>query len=101
MKMLLHVKIPNKAFNTAVRDGSSSNNIKRIIDETQPESIYFTEYSGKRGAVIVADVDNPSEIPRLAEPWFLLFDAEVEFRVAMTPEELEKANIRSIAEKWH
>jgi hypothetical protein len=31
------------------------------------------------------------QIPFFAEPWFLAFNASVEFHPAMTPEDLEKA----------
>jgi len=37
---------------------------------------------------------------RLAEPWFLHFDATVEFLPAMTPADLQKADLDSIGKKW-
>ena len=43
---------------------------------------------------------SPSEIPRFAEPWFLNFDAEVEFLPTMTPEDLQKSGLDDIAKKW-
>jgi hypothetical protein len=39
-------------------------------------------------------------MPRLAEPWFLNFDATVEFLPAMTPADLQKAGLAEIAKKW-
>jgi len=36
----------------------------------------------------------------LAEPWFLTFNAHVEFRVAMTPEDLGRANLDALGKKW-
>jgi hypothetical protein len=41
-----------------------------------------------------------SEIPGLAEPWFLNFDAKVEFSPAMTPEDLQKAGLEGLVKKW-
>ena len=46
------------------------------------------------------NVNEPSDIPRLAEPWFLTFNAQVEFRVAMTPEDLGRAGLDTIGKSW-
>jgi hypothetical protein len=43
MRMLIHVKIPNKEFNAYAKDGSVGRKIKRILDDIRPEAVYFTE----------------------------------------------------------
>jgi hypothetical protein len=83
-----------------VRDGTAGEIIGRVIDAIKPESIYFTELEGNRGAVMVVDVKDASSIPSIAEPWFLNFDAICEFRIAMTPDDLIKANLTKLAEEW-
>jgi hypothetical protein len=100
MRMIIHVKIPPKEFNAAVRDGSVGKKIERILQETKPEAVYFTEYGGQRGAVMIADVKDPAQIPKWAEPWFLWFNADVEFHVAMTPEDLGKAGLDTLGKTW-
>jgi len=100
MRMLLNVKLPHETFNAAVRDGSAGKKLKRILDELKPEAVYFTEQEGHRGATLVINLEDPSKIPAFAEPWFLLFDADCEFRVAMTPEDLGKAGLDAIGKKW-
>jgi hypothetical protein len=37
---------------------------------------------------------------RLAEPWFLTFQADVEFRIAMTPEDLKRSGIDGMGKHW-
>ena len=100
MKMLLEVKIPHETFNAAVRDGSVGGKLKRILDATKPEAVYFTERDGQRGAVMIVNVDDPSKIPACAEPWFLTFNANVELRVMMTPEDLGRANLDALGKQW-
>jgi hypothetical protein len=100
MRMLLNVKFPHQPFNAAVKDGTVGSKLKRILEAIKPEAAYFTEQSGQRGAVLVVDVPDPSKVPALAEPWFLTFQADVEFRVAMTPEDLEKAGLGECGKKW-
>ncbi len=100
MRMLIHVKIPNKEFNAYVRDGSIGKKIKSILNDIKPESVYFTEYCGRRGLIFIADIAAPSDVPKIAEPWFLMFDAEVEMHVVMSPADLEKAGLENLAKKW-
>lgn len=72
----------------------------RIMDDLKPEFMYFTELDGNRGAVMVLDVADASEIPSIAEPWFLLFEALCEFKIAMSPDDLMKANLSELGKKW-
>ena len=98
--MLAIVKCPIEPFNSMVKNGTAGEVIGRILEDTKPESIYFVEIEGKRGAVMVVDVPDASHIPSIAEPWFLKFEASCEFRIAMTPEDLMSADLNSLAEKW-
>ena len=100
MRMLIQVKIPHKEFNEHVKDGSAGRKMKRIFDGIKPETVYFTDYNGRRGLIMIADVATPSDIPKIAEPWFLLFNADVEFHVVMSPEDLEKAGLDKLGKKW-
>jgi hypothetical protein len=98
--MLLHAKIPHKEFNAAVRDGSAEKKMKQILEETKAEAVYFTEYDGERGAILIININDPSEVPKFAEPWFLSFNADVQFHIAMTPEELGRAGLEKLGKKW-
>jgi len=100
MRMLIHVKIPHKEFNVYVKDGSAGHKMKRIFDEIKPEAVYFTEHSGHRGAIMIVDVAEPSDVPRISEPWFLIFNADVEFHIVMSPDDLERAGLDKLAKKW-
>jgi hypothetical protein len=100
MKILLDITVPHEPFNTYVRDGTAGQKIGRIIDELKPEAIYFTEKDGGRGAVMIAELPDPSGVPALAEPWFLTFNARVQFRVVMSPADLQKAGLDDLGKKW-
>ena len=39
-------------------------------------------------------------IAALAEPFFLNFNADCRFRIVMTPEDLGKAGLDALADKW-
>ncbi len=100
MRMLLHAKFPPEPFNAAVRDGSIGKKVQEILKQAKAEAVYFTEYGGRRGVVMIVDVAEPSQVPMYAEPWFLAFNAEVEFHIVMTPEELASAGLETLGKKW-
>ena len=100
MRMLLHVKLPHEPFNTLVRKGAVADTMQRLLGEMKPEAAYFTEYGGKRGAILIVDVADPAQIPSMAEPWFLLFNADVEFHAVMTPDDLGRAGVDALGKKW-
>lgn len=99
--MLINVAFPIEPFNSMVRKGTAGKVIGRIIDDIKPESIYFTEQKGNRGAVMIVNISDASQVPVIAEPWYLNFEAICEFRIAMTPDDLMKADLNKLAEKWH
>ena len=100
MRMIMLVQFPIEPFNTASRNGTVGAKMREILDATKPEAAYFSERDGHRGGIFVVDVQDMSDIPRLAEPWFLTFNAEVEFRIAMTPEDLGRADLDALGKKW-
>ncbi len=55
---------------------------------------------GKRGAFLIINMDKTSEMARFAEPWFLTFDATVDFLPTMTPEDLQESGLEDMASKW-
>ena len=100
MKIVMIVRIPHETFNAGVKDGSVGEKLNKILDDAKPESVYFTEMDGQRTVVMAVDMKESSEIPSLAEPWFLNFEADVEFHPAMTPDDLKNAGLDVIGKKW-
>jgi hypothetical protein len=100
MRMIMLLQFPIEPFNTLVRNGAIGEKMHRILDATKPESAYFTERDGHRGAILVVDLESASDVPRLAEPWFLTFDAKVEYRIAMTAEDLGRAKLDELGRHW-
>jgi len=100
MRMMMKVEFPLEPFNTLVRNGTAGPTMKRILDDAKPEVAYFGEQDGKRGGFLIVDLAKPSDVPRLAEPWFLNFNAEVKFRVVMSPEDLAQSDLNALGKKW-
>jgi hypothetical protein len=91
MRCLLKISIPVESGNASISDGTLPKTIESILNELKPESAYFAEENGRRTGFVFFDLKEPSQIPAVAEPWFLAFNAQVEFHPAMTLEDLKKA----------
>ena len=100
MRMLIDVRFPLEPFNTLVRNGAAGQKIQQILGDIKPEAVYFSERDGKRGAILIVDVAGPSKVPSIAEPFFLSFDASVEFHTVMAPEELARAGLEELGKKY-
>lgn len=49
---------------------------------------------------MIANVGEPSKVPALAEPLLLTFNADCEFHIVMTPEDLAKAGLEGLGKGW-
>ena len=91
MRFLVTATWDIEAGNALAKSGELGSTVQAILEDLQPEAAYFTANQGKRTAVLVVDLADPSQIPAVAEPWFLAMNATVEFQPAMVPEDLAKA----------
>ena len=100
MRVLMKVTMPHAKFNAAIKDGTASARMQRILGAQKPEAAYFTEFGGKRTGILIVDLAEPAQIPALAEPWFLQFEADVEIHPVMTVEDLGKSNLDAVGRSW-
>lgn len=91
MRFLLKVNIPVEAGNAAAKAGKLGGTIQSILEDLKPEAVYFAAENGQRTALIFLDMQDASQIPAIAEPWFLAFNASIEASPVMTPADLAKA----------
>lgn len=86
--MLLKAQLDTEAANRAIADGSMPEAMGRVLDALQPEAAYFAPIDGKRTALLVFDLKDPSQIPVVSEPFFNVMNATVEFFPVMTRDDL-------------
>jgi hypothetical protein len=92
MRMMMQFWIPVEAGNVAARTGAFGPSFQKILEGMKPEAAYFTTgASGERGGFIVFDMKDTSQIPAIAEPFFLAFNANVTFTPVMNAQDLAKA----------
>lgn len=91
MRVLLKVNIPVESGNKAAKAGKLGATIQSILAEQKPEAAYFTDDKGQRTGYLFLDLAEASQIPMIAEPWMLAFNAAIEFHPVMIPDDLAKA----------
>src|SRR5690242_14900237 len=102
MRMLMKVSMPTESGNAAVRNGSLQKTIKAILDDLKPEAAYFVAENGKRTGYVFFNMKESSQIPGIAEPWFLALNADITFCPVMNPQDLAAASpdMEKAAKTW-
>ena len=100
MRLLIDFDLPIEPFNSYVSDGSAGERLEKVLEAIKPEAVYFTESHGKRGGIMIVDVASPSGVPRIAEPLFLQYNAEVRLRICMSPEDLAAAGLEELGQQF-
>ena len=97
MKFIVEADFPHEPFNTYVREGVAGEKIGATLGAIKPEVAYFTDNGVGRGALLIVDLDDASQVPHVTEPLMLTFDASVHYRIAIAPDELESAGLERYA----
>jgi len=91
MRFLLKVNIPVESGNAVAKAGKLAATMQSILSDLKPEAVYFSDDKGQRTAYLFLDLQDASQIPAIAEPWFLAFNANIELHPVMVLEDLAKA----------
>lgn len=102
MRFMLKAIMDTEKANAAAKSGVLDKTIQTIIQELKPEAAYFTDDHGKRTAFVFFEMRDASQIPAIAEPWFLALNAHIEFHPVMVADDLAKAapSIQQAARKY-
>ncbi|HEY8979113.1 MAG TPA: hypothetical protein VIU15_05965 [Streptomyces sp.] len=90
MRVLLKATLDTERANEAIRSGKMPQLMEEALGQLRPEAAYFTLDHGRRAAYLVLDVQDSSELPKIGEPFFLDFGAEIELTPVMNREDLAR-----------
>ncbi|MFF9851306.1 hypothetical protein [Streptomyces litmocidini] len=76
--------------NEAIKQGNLLETVERTLKELNPEAAYFTVEDGCRTGYMFFDLDDPSRLPKISEPFFMQMGAKVHYSPVMNPEDLRK-----------
>src|SRR5215213_8796659 len=90
MRVMARILNPTERGNAALSDGTNARLIDEMTQRWHPEALYFATINGRRGAYVVFDMQDTSEIPSFCEPLFQGLNAEVDIVPVMNAEDLQK-----------
>jgi hypothetical protein len=102
MKFIMRVRMPNETANDQLGDPEFGKKMQEVLKEVRAEAAYFTTINGSRGCFVVVNMTDSSQMPALAEPFFVWLKADIDWFPVMTPEDLGKAgpSIAAAFKKW-
>jgi hypothetical protein len=103
MRFLLKVNLPVEEGNDSITNGTLPVTINSILSDIKPETVYFGLDNGMRTVYIFLNMNDPSDIVKYAEPWYLAFNADIEFVPVMNPDDLQKGAVHfeNVVKKYH
>ena len=81
------MSIPAEAGNEAIKNGTLGAAIQSFMAKHKPEAAYFTTQEGHRTAFFVVEMTENLVMPALAEPFFMTFNARVDFTPVMNAQD--------------
>ena len=91
MRVMMRVTLPTETSNAALANGSFPVTMQKSMTELKPEAAYFVAENGCRTAYFFVNITETSQLPAIAEPSFLAFNAKVEVTPAMSLDDLKAA----------
>ncbi|UIX32181.1 DUF3303 family protein [Streptomyces sp. GQFP] len=89
MRVMLKAQFDTEKSNEAIRSGKLPELMKETLDQLKPEAAYFGPEDGCRTCWLVLDMQDSSELPPTAEPFFTQFNAKLTFTPIMNAEDLQ------------
>ena len=89
MRTLVKIAIPVQAGNDAIKNGSLPKILGEQLEKLKPEAAYFYTENGQRTALLVIDFKNVADMPMIAEPFFMGFNAAVTMSPVMNADDLK------------
>ncbi|MCM1976230.1 MULTISPECIES: DUF3303 family protein [Streptomyces] len=90
MRTMMKVTVDTDKGNEAIRSGRLPEIMKGVLEKLKPEAAYFGPEGGQRTCWMVFDLQDSSQLPPTAEPFFEELRAKVELTPVMNIEDLQK-----------
>ncbi|TDC22805.1 hypothetical protein E1265_14700 [Streptomyces sp. 8K308] len=88
MRMMLRARLDTQLASEAVKSGRMPTIMQSLYERLSPEAAYYCPVEGARGCTFVFDMQDTSQIPSIAEPFFEELGAEIDITPVMNRDDL-------------
>ncbi|MFJ8621676.1 DUF3303 family protein [Kitasatospora sp. NPDC093550] len=88
MRALLEIELDTAAANKLIGDGTMAEGLQQLLAQLKPEAAYFLPRNGRRGMVMVVDLQDEATLPSVVEPFWAQLNATVDIHPCMNTDEL-------------
>ncbi|MER5382374.1 DUF3303 family protein [Streptomyces sp. NPDC002688] len=90
MRVMLRATMDTEKANEVIRSGKLQQLMQETMEQLKPEAAYFTTHDGNRACFLVFDLQDSSQLPVIAEPFFMSLGARIDISPVMNAEDLQK-----------
>jgi len=83
MRILMTVQFDTEKASKAIEGQSMATFMESVIERLKPEAAFFGAKDGMRTGFIVFDLQQPSQIPTVVEPFFQKLGARIDLMPVM------------------
>lgn len=83
MRVLMTVQFDTEKASKAIEDQSMATFMESVLARLRPEAAFFASKDGMRTGFIVFDLQQPSQIPVVVEPFFQKLGAKIDLTPVM------------------
>lgn len=90
MRVMLRAHLDSQMSTAALKNGTLPKIMQTVTERLKPEAAYFGPSEGGRCCTFVFDMQDSSQLPRIAEPLFDGLGAKIEIQPVMNTEDMKK-----------
>lgn len=88
MRTMLVIHMDTQKGSQMIEKDEMAQFMQSALERLRPEAAYFGPQGGVRTAFVVIDLEDPSQLPSIAEPFFSRLGARVEMFPVMTADDV-------------
>lgn len=88
MRTMLVIHMDTQKSSQMIENNEMARFMRSTLERLRPEAAYFGPHGGVRTASVVIDLEDPSQLPGISEPFFARLGARGEMFPVMTAEDV-------------
>ena len=90
MRMMARVEFDLEKGNEVVSSGAIQDIFNRVMEQLRPEAAYFGPVNGNRGAYLIVNMEDSSQLPPFSETLYQEMHAKIEWFPVMTADDVRR-----------